>query len=435
MITTYLKQACNLLRQERLYSSIYIIGTGLSITVVMALSIIIYLKTANIYPETNRDRMLVAQIAGVRSKDPNNHNWWSASFSENVIKTCFRPLENAEAVTAILRERSVKHYVQPEGSKEQLRISVKLVDTAFWKVFPLRFIDGAPFTRADFMSGIHAAVISESFARRLFGTTEATGREVVLDLSRYRISGVVKDVSLITGRTFAQLWIPYTVKPDYKESFGPAGALGQFEVCMLAPTKGDFRALRQEVIDNISRYNSAIDDYVLEITGQPDSHWQSVIRSGDSRVDVTQVILQYSLIMLILLIIPAVSLSGMTESRMERRLAEMGVRRAFGAPAGRLMRQIITENFLFTLLGGAAGMLFSFIFVVLGRNRIMQLGQKFAEVAPAGSDALITPSMLLNVHVFAIAFAVCFLLNLLSAFIPAWQAARRPIINSINAKK
>lgn len=37
---------------------------------------------------------------------------------------------------------------------------------------------------------------------------------------------------------------------------------------------------------------------------------------------------------------------------MERRLSEMGVRRAFGAPVGTLMTQIISENFLFTALGG-----------------------------------------------------------------------------------
>jgi hypothetical protein len=35
----YFKQAWNIIRQEKLFSSIYIVGTGLSITVVMVLSI------------------------------------------------------------------------------------------------------------------------------------------------------------------------------------------------------------------------------------------------------------------------------------------------------------------------------------------------------------------------------------------------------------
>jgi putative ABC transport system permease protein len=40
MIKHYFKQAWNLLRQEKVFSSIYILGTGLSVTVVMALSIV-----------------------------------------------------------------------------------------------------------------------------------------------------------------------------------------------------------------------------------------------------------------------------------------------------------------------------------------------------------------------------------------------------------
>jgi putative ABC transport system permease protein len=435
MIRIYFKQAWNLMRQEKLFSAVYIIGTGLSITVAMALAIIFYLKTANIYPETNRDRMLIVQSACEKSKDPDNEGTWCASLSENVVETCFRPLTNAVAMTAILRERGAKHYLQPDGSKEQLPVAVKLVDTAFWTVFPLRFVNGAPFTEADFSSGIRAAVISESLARRLFGTAEATGRRVSLDFSVYRVAGVVKDASHITSRTYAQLWIPYTVYPDYKSNFGPAQSLGRLEAYMLARSAGDLDKLKQEALENIRRYNSSLDEYVFETFGQPDSQWQSTFRVGGYNIDFVRVLLQYAMIFLVLLLIPAVSLSGMTESRMERRLAEMGVRRAFGAPVGRLTGQIISENFLFTMTGGAIGLLFSWLFVVLGRNWIMQLGQKFSELVPAGTDTMITPSMLLNIPVFAITLGACFLLNLLSALIPAWRAAHREIIYSLNDKK
>ena len=51
MIRIYLKQAWELLRQNRLFSTIYIIGTGLSIALVMTLFIIFYVKFAPVYPE------------------------------------------------------------------------------------------------------------------------------------------------------------------------------------------------------------------------------------------------------------------------------------------------------------------------------------------------------------------------------------------------
>ena len=55
--------------------------------------------------------------------------------------------------------------------------------------------------------------------------------------------------------------------------------------------------------------------------------------------------LRYGIVIAILLLVPAVNLSGMTLSRMRRRMAEIGVRKAFGATGGELMRQVFFENF------------------------------------------------------------------------------------------
>jgi putative ABC transport system permease protein len=65
----------------------------------------------------------------------------------------------------------------------------------------------------------------------------------------------------------------------------------------------------------------------------------------------------------------------------------------------------------------------------------MQIGQSFADVPPEGVDTALSPEMLLNFPVFGIALGVCFLLNLLSALIPARRASNRAIIYSLNAKQ
>jgi putative ABC transport system permease protein len=427
----HFKQAWNLIRQEKLFSSIYIVGTGLSITIVMVLSIVFYIKIANIYPETNRDRMLIVKSATEKSK--NNESWSSSSLSLSVIETCFQSVKSAEAVTALTK--GSENYVQPDESKEQLPVVVEYVDTKFWTVFPLHFINGKPFTDADFRSAIPTAVIAESLAKWLFGATDVTGKQVSLDFRFFRVCGVVEDVSYITEQTYAQLWIPYTVNPQHKETFGNGGALGEMKAYILAPSSGDVERVRQEAIENISRYNQTLKDVEFTVNGQPDYHWQSIFRSWSSDApDFNKILLQYGLIFFILLLVPAVSLSGMTDSRMERRMAEMGVRRAFGAPVRILMGQIITENFLFTVLGGLIGLLSSWLLILLGRNWIMQLGQSFVNPPPEGTDVALTPSMLLNLPVFAIALGICFLLNLLSALIPAWQYSHREIVHSLNAK-
>ena len=59
MLKNYFKQAWTLMRQNLLFTGIYVVGTGLSIALVMTLFIIFYVKFGPVYPEYNRDRTLV----------------------------------------------------------------------------------------------------------------------------------------------------------------------------------------------------------------------------------------------------------------------------------------------------------------------------------------------------------------------------------------
>ena len=93
----YFKQVRNLIKQEKLFSFIYIIGTGLSITMVMTLSIVYYIKIGNIYPETNRDRLLVT-IIGIEKREG---SMYAGQLSYHVIETCLKSLKTAQAVTAV----------------------------------------------------------------------------------------------------------------------------------------------------------------------------------------------------------------------------------------------------------------------------------------------------------------------------------------------
>jgi len=430
----YFKQAWNLIKQEKLFSLLYIIGTGLSITIVMVLSIVYYIKIANIYPETNRDRMLVVK-SGVEISP--NGGQSSAALSFNTFETCFQSLNHTDAISALYEPWGKEHYIQPVGSKDQLPVTVKYVDNDFWKIFSFRFLKGMPFTKADFQSGIHTVVISESMAKRLFSSTDAIGQYVSLNFMPYKVCGVVKDASYVTETSYAQLWVPYTVEPNYKNSFAQGGALGQFKIYILASSAGDIEKIRNEALENIHKLNSTLSNNIeLKLLGQPDRYWESTFRFWSNQApDFTKIIWQNLLIFLILLLIPGISLSGMADSRMERRLSEMGIRRTFGAPVNTLMRQIISENFLFTLLGGFLGLLFSYLLILISSDWIMNIGKEWGQALPEGTNVVFSPAMLINIPVFLITLGVCFLLNLLAAIIPAWRASHRDIIYSLNAKQ
>lgn len=436
MVLLYFKQAFNLIRQERLFSLIYIVGTGLSISVVMALVIVFYIRVADLYPETNRSRMLLMTCGETKPKSE-GENWSNTfdGFSMQTVEACFRSLENAEAVSLICRPMGDEKYIESDTRQGRFLVMSKYVDQNFWEVFRFHFLSGKPFTGADVRSALPRVVISANLAHRLFGSIDVVGRECKLDYETFRIVGVVRDGSFALGRSYADIWIPYSCWPEATAYSDPSGILGIFQICALAPSLAKVEALKAEMAGRIRRYAQTFDQWEFNVYGQPDRPWQSTLRrNGGQRPDFGKIVFQYALLIGLLLFVPAVSLSGMADSRMERRLSEMGVRRAFGAQTGSIMGQVLIENLLFTLIGGFVGLLFSYGIVYFCRDWILQVGQWAILLPPAGTDIVFSPAMLINLSVFGWVVLVCLILNVLSAVIPAWRASRKEIIYSLNLK-
>lgn len=92
----------------------------------------------------------------------------------------------------------------------------------------------------------------------------------------------------------------------------------------------------------------------------------------------------------------------MTQSRLRQRVAEIGVRRAFGSTKMELMGQIISENLVVTLLAGALGLLLSVAFAYLGNSLLF--AQEFSQtLSPPAVDA----GILLHASTFGWALLFC----------------------------
>lgn len=433
MIKTYLKQAWQLLKQNRLYSAVYIIGTGLSIAMIMTVAIIYYVKIAPFYPETKRNRTLSFQIMNIRYA---NDDMSASALSYSFVRDYIYPLESPESVTAILQMYDEVNYAEQQDTRKQISITVKYIDPNFWKVFGYEFVNGNPFTDEEFSSGIKTVVISAGLARQMFDTTEAEGRRIIVDGGEYRVAGVVRDVSYATPLTYAQVWMPYTLKPEQmKDRPYGEGYLGSLRVYILAHSVSSINEVKEEVEGIINKINNSQEEYKLDTAGQPEEMWKTYFhQSNNYEIDWWTVFSTFGVMLLALIFVPAINLAGMVSSRMDKRMAEMGVRKAFGASNGTLIKQLLSENMLLTLFGGLVGLIISCIIVFAGRYWIFTVFDNWASEPPAGVDNLLTAGMLFNPGVFIIALLVCFLLNLVSAIIPAWYGLRKNIIQSLNEK-
>ena len=281
MYKIYLKQAWALIRQERLFSSVYIVGTGLAISLVMVLSIVFYVKMASIYPEMDRDRLLTVKSATLKNEKGGTS---SSPVSPRFVEECLAGVPGLEAL-ALRYDDATSAFVQPVGSPVQVPVMKMGVNDGFWKVFSFRFLEGKPFTEADFRSGMPVAVIARSLAKRLYGEGSAVGQTLSLDFTSFRVVGVVDDVSFLMDRVFSQVWYPYTQAPDFEERVRYSEAhmpgLGPLRVYMLVKDKADIGKVREAVADNVRRFNQSLDvdgKREFSLLGQPDRHWESIFR-------------------------------------------------------------------------------------------------------------------------------------------------------------
>ena len=406
-----------MLNEDKVISIITILGTALAITMIMVIILTQRIKTTNIGEETNRERTMYIGYFKDQSKNVTN----VGQVSINTYKQYLEQLATPE-IMSMISERQIE--ICTEGSDIYHKADVKYTDAAFWSIYSFSFIAGKPFTNEEFQSGVPLAVISKSLARKLFNESdEVSGKTFILDNKTYKVIGIVNDVSTICKNAYSQIWIPYTTNP-----YSPQSKI--FKVVILAKNKSDFAEIKSEVRRSEIANNPEREEIEVSFIG-PFSGEELLVKTGNmdnNDPDMTKSRLRYFLTLAVLLLIPAINLSGFSLFKILNRTSEIGVRKAFGARKKTILMQVLYENFLTSIIGGIIGLLLSFVTVNLIKERL------FAQInwePQFLGDNTIPVSAFISPWVFFYVFIACVFLNLLSSGIPAWRASRLNIVEAI----
>ncbi|MDE5650046.1 MAG: ABC transporter permease, partial [Duncaniella sp.] len=334
---------------------------AMAILLVMVVMMIRQVQVEPIYPESNRDRLLYDYGVSMQGEQSSG----SSHLGMELIDRIYGDLEGAEAIS-IVASGCEPYDVNADGGIPEM-VDVREADENVWRIYDYVFINGSPYTKGDVDAGNKVAVLTESLARKLFGSVDVSGRTVLLKQYPYRIAGVVKDISPLMGWSYAQCWIPIDKNPEQWMRMDAAidKYFGPYSVITMANRAEDVDAIRREIRSRNATLNSELKTSGWERvdTDYPYTQEYLYFLKGTNRApDISSTNMIRWILLAIIILVPAINLSSMTQSRLRQRRHEIGVRRAFGATKSGIMLSMLRENLVVTLAGGLLGLILAFVF-------------------------------------------------------------------------
>ncbi|HXK08793.1 MAG TPA: ABC transporter permease [Vicinamibacteria bacterium] len=402
MLRNYLKVALKVLLRRRFYTFISLFGIAFTLVVLTVAAAFLDHVFGDLPPETHADR--TRGVYMIRTAGPTTGRTMTFpgyGFLDRYVRT----LPGAERISLFTFQEKVVTY------KDGARIEAyrKYTDGAFWQILDFRFLEGGPFTARDDQEKNRVAVLNASTRRRFFGDEPAAGRTVEIDGERFRVVGVVEDVSYLRITPFADVWLPIGTLRDEKYR---TALHGNFMASILAPRASDLPRIAEEYRSALARFESPDPKDVSEVTGGIDTPFGMLSRmlfSQKLEESRSGQLLGWLLgLAFVFTLLPTVNLINVSVSRILERASEIGVRKAFGASSLTLVGQFLVENVVLTLVGGLLG--FALAALVLGGIN--------------GSGLFPYARFALNPRVFLYGLLMTLFFGVLSGVYPAWRMSR-----------
>ncbi len=392
MLQSYFTIAWRSLRRQAGYAAINLFGLALGIACfLLAVLFIRHEYSFDTYhPDAERLYRLVA-LSGFGEKQ-----WWDGT-SGDPLPELDASSSDVDKVTRIRRcgTDRIEH-----DRTWYLDISMKCAESSLFDVLGFELLRGDP---GQVLDRPHTAVVTASFAERLFGDQDPIGRTLPIQvfdtLAAVEITGVMADIPKNTHFT-ADLFL------SRESLIGTPLCLdcgGESIYARMQPG-ANLEALSARILTLIrdTQGKSHVEDIDFEpITA---IHFSSMFaeRQGDSRY-----VWLLSAIALIVLLIACANYMNLATARAMNRRREVGLRKVVGAHRTQLMRQFLVEALLLAALALPVAMLF--LFAALPTfNTLAETDVRF--VAQADLQLLgIVSAIVLLVGLFAGSYPALFL--------------------------
>ena len=406
MLLSYLKIAWKVLMRRKFFTAINLFGVSFTLMILLVVMALFDYLTGPNMPAKRIDRMLFVNT--IRQQAQGGRGWMNMIASPRFVDDYVRKLKTPEKVGVIAGTTNATAFTQ----SKLLPLDVLYTDGNFWEIMDFDFLGGRAFTEAEVRQAQRVCVINEATARAYFGTTDAVGRTIEIDLKKYRVAGVVRNVSAAHFYAYADVWLPYSLNPSNTHD---NRIEGPYLVVLLAPSAAAVPAVHAEYAQMMRRVEIPNPKEVQALYSYADAIVPSITRvlsfhdpQGRDEDNVGTFYAVASLLALLFMLLPALNLVNLNVTRILERSGEIGVRKAFGASSRDLVGQFLVENVVLAAVGGLLGLALA-----------------------AGALALLNEAHLvayahfaLSWRVFGWGLALTLIFGLMSGVYPAWKMSR-----------
>lgn len=350
MIRNYFKIAWRNLRRERGFAFLNI--SGLSIGMAAAILILLWIQNEmsmnRTFPKTDRIYLMYNRDTFSGEK----HAWGTTpKVMAAVLKKDYPEVEDAVRV-------SWANFLFTAGDKK-LNEQGFFVDKGFLDMFDYEMLEGNSTTALDAVNHI---VLTESYAKKLFGEEDAMGKTVKLDSADiFTVTGVMKDfpnTTRINSQTTVSYLLPwsYMKKLGWDDEWWGNNSVTTYALLKEGASPEQFNAkVRTVTIDHSPESNKA----TTEVFGYPLSRVYLYGKSENGQLTDGRIVTVrlFAVIAIFILLIACINFMNLSTARSEKRAKEVGIRKVVGAGKASLIVQFIGESVLLSLMAGVLAVL------------------------------------------------------------------------------
>jgi putative ABC transport system permease protein len=334
------------LKRNKIFSTINILGLaiGMASAVLICLWIADEISFDRFHAKEDRLYMMHRQ----ETEGKNNTLNWTPKILAPTLKSDFPDIEDVARWENINFLMSVgDHHFNAAGN---------VTDSGFLKMFSFPVLEGNPNSALVNTTDI---VITESFAKKLFGKESALGKQIKIDsVNLVTVKAVLKDLPDNSRFQFEYLlpWA-YLEKLGWSDNYWENNSVSTYYTLKPGVSAISFDAkIRDLLIQKTRQEKTPVTDILFE---QPAAKWYlySKFENGKEAGGKITIVRLFIIIASFILLIACINFMNLSTARSEKRAKEVGIRKVVGAQKNFLILQFLAESLLFSVIAGILALL------------------------------------------------------------------------------